>query len=219
MIDFCFKYRHPPRDKDSLPEFPQKLASKNQSNQRQEQAAKSISLYYDVVREWPPGKGPGAVAGTPEEAWNDIYRKLKEEIRLRQYSRKTHAAYRIWIEQFQTFLRDKPPETVTDDDARKYLTHLAVDRNVVATTQNQAFAGLRGYRRERCGDQCDRSEHLFSADGDTQTDGLTPGPVQDTLRRTQRSWPYFFMPSGTNSATSKFAGMLACIHCSGSIVS
>lgn len=141
-LDFCFKYRHPPRDRESLDEFLQKLASKNQSRALQEQAARSIAIYYDVVKDWPLGKGPGNLAEAPEDAWSDVYRKLKEEIRIRQYSRKTHATYRTWVEQFQHFLKDKPPEQITDDDAKDYLTHLAVNRKVVATTQNQAFNAL-----------------------------------------------------------------------------
>ena len=48
-LDFCLKYRHPPRDPDSLQDFLQKLASKNQSGAQQEQAVHSISIYYETV--------------------------------------------------------------------------------------------------------------------------------------------------------------------------
>ena len=39
-LDFCSKYRHPPDFKGSLPRFLSKLASKNQSAERQAQAAR-----------------------------------------------------------------------------------------------------------------------------------------------------------------------------------
>ena len=48
-LDFCLKYPHPPRDPASLEPFMQKLALKNQSKGAQEQAAASVTLYYDVI--------------------------------------------------------------------------------------------------------------------------------------------------------------------------
>lgn len=140
-LDFCFKYRHPPRDPDSLQPFLHKLASKNQAKATQEEAAHSVSLYYETVKGWPSSAPPGTQA-LPEHAWDDVYRKLKEEIRLRQYSPKTWAAYRIWTEQFQRFLKDKPPKEINSDDAVQYLSYLATEQNVVSSTQNQAFNAL-----------------------------------------------------------------------------
>jgi len=141
-LDFCFKYHHPPRDSDSLQEFLQKLASKNQSKDKQEQAAHGISLYYETVKTWPAHQGPGKHTSFPEDAWNSIYQQLKEEIRIRQYSPKTLAAYRIWTEQFQAYLKDKSPDKIRADDARRFLTYLATEQNVVASTQNQALNAL-----------------------------------------------------------------------------
>lgn len=163
-LDFCQKYQHPPRDPDSLQPFLHKLAARNQSRVRQEQAARAVSLYYETMKNWPVDKA-GAVprpaqvsSGSAESApadqpvmaaddpppadWDIVFRRLKEEIRLRQYSPKTWKTYRIWTEQFRQFLGGKQPEVVTADDARRYLTHLATERHVVASTQNQAFNSL-----------------------------------------------------------------------------
>jgi hypothetical protein len=52
-LDFCSKYGHPPDSKGSLPRFLSKLASKNQSAERQAQAARSVGLYYDLVARQP----------------------------------------------------------------------------------------------------------------------------------------------------------------------
>ena len=173
-LDFCAKYRHPPRDPDSLDPFLQKLASKNQSKARQEEAAQSITLFYGLMQTWgtrkpqlppatkkdienPQANRPIQAEGetgeqqvntsdrAPAEGvsdWDACYRELKEIIKVRQYSPKTLATYRIWTEQFQRFLRNKPPGEVTADDAARYLTHLAKNCNVVASTQNQAFNAL-----------------------------------------------------------------------------
>ncbi len=141
-LDFCAKYRHPPRDPDSLQPFLQKLASKNQSQASQEQAAHSIALYYETMKNWPANPAVQGKSKATEDLWVPVFQQLKEEIRIRQYSPKTLKTYRIWIEQFRKFLNEKPPSQVNVDDARRYLTHLATDLNVVASTQNQAFNAL-----------------------------------------------------------------------------
>jgi site-specific recombinase XerD len=45
----------------------------------------------------------------------------------------------LWSRQFQRFLKNKPPNELSTDDIRDYLTFLAVKCRVAATTQNQAF--------------------------------------------------------------------------------
>jgi len=48
-LDFCMKYRHPPRDRESLEPFLGKLTRKRQSLERQKQTAASVGLYYGLV--------------------------------------------------------------------------------------------------------------------------------------------------------------------------
>lgn len=141
-LDFCLKYHHAPRDEDSLSPFLQKLASKRQAPELQQQAAASVALYYDLMKTWAVAPEANAEAESARAPWDTCYDKLKEEVRLRQYSPKTFRTYAGWIGQFQTFLQNKNPATVNSDDARRFLTHLAVKRNVVASTQNQAFNAL-----------------------------------------------------------------------------
>ena len=141
-LDFCETYEHPPGDRESLMPFLQKLASKNQSRERQEEAAASLELMYPLVDDWRAQKESGEVEPEPEDAWEGVARSLKEEIRLRQYSDKTLRTYRTWIRQFGEYLEFKPPAEVDSDDARRFMAHLAVDRQIAASTQNQAFNAL-----------------------------------------------------------------------------
>ena len=141
-LDFCAKYKHPPRDSDSLEPFLQKLASKNQGPQRQQQAAASIGLYYQIMQTWSSEQGADAGKEAKRKPWDKCYTRLKEEIRLRQYSPKTLQTYSTWIGQFQRFLDNKLPSELDSNDARCFLTHLAVKRRVTASTQNQAFNAL-----------------------------------------------------------------------------
>lgn len=141
-LDFCDKYGHPPRDPDSLEPFLQKLASKQQSIERQEQATASVRLYHDLMRNWADTTHADPAAERARAPWDHCMARLKEEIRLRQYSPKTLQTYRLWASCFQNFLQDKDPNAVDSEDARRFLTHLAVDKQVAGSTQNQAFNAL-----------------------------------------------------------------------------
>ena len=74
--------------------------------------------------------------------WQGIYDGLVAEIKLRKYSPKTLTSYRAWVRKFQTFLKSKDSSLVTQQDVIDFLTHLAVDKKVAASTQNQAFNAL-----------------------------------------------------------------------------
>ena len=58
-LNFCDKYRHPPRDPDSLQPFLQKLAAKNQTLAEQQQAADEAAVEFlqAVERLRPTGHG------------------------------------------------------------------------------------------------------------------------------------------------------------------
>ena len=141
-LDFCAKYGHPPRDPDSLPEFLQKLASKNQTPAQQTEAAASVEHFYQLVTEWKAPPTPGGKQQVQENAWERCFQQLKDEIRVRQYSDRTLRTYRQWIGQFADHAGFKDPAAIDSEDARAFLTHLAVDRHVAASTQNQAFNAL-----------------------------------------------------------------------------
>lgn len=72
--------------------------------------------------------------------------KLLEEVRLhmraRHYSYRTEQSYTHWIRQFILFHQKRHPALMGSDEIGAFLTHLAVDRNVSAATQNQALAAL-----------------------------------------------------------------------------
>jgi len=82
-----------------------------------------------------PNRGIGA-------SWKTEYLRLADEIQVRHYSDKTLKTYRGWVRNFQTFTRSKPPEKLSSQDVKEFLTFLAVQKKVSATTQNQAFNSL-----------------------------------------------------------------------------
>jgi site-specific recombinase XerD len=75
-------------------------------------------------------------------SWEKEYRDLEGTIALRNYSRKTLAAYRLWVGKFQAFVHSRPTDQLGSDEVRDFLTELAVRYGVAAATQNQAFNAL-----------------------------------------------------------------------------
>jgi Phage integrase, N-terminal SAM-like domain len=75
-------------------------------------------------------------------SWADIYAQLESAIKVRHYSVKTWQAYRHWFTAFQTFTKSKDPRLLTMDDVKGFLSFLAVEKQVAASSQNQAFNAL-----------------------------------------------------------------------------
>jgi integron integrase len=74
--------------------------------------------------------------------------RVREAIRVRHYSRRTEEAYAHWIPRYVVFHRKAHPATLGADAISKFLTWLAVDRRVSASTQNQALSALLFLYRE-----------------------------------------------------------------------
>jgi len=75
-------------------------------------------------------------------SWVAVYDALEAEIKIRHYSPKTLSSYRGWARKFQSYLKSKDSQLLTQQDVKDFLTHLAVDKKVAASTQNQAFNAL-----------------------------------------------------------------------------
>jgi integron integrase len=77
-----------------------------------------------------------------ETPWEDMYEKLKEEIELRHYSRKTLKSYSLWARKFGSFAYETSPNDISPKELRAYLTYLTNGLKVSANTQRQAFNAL-----------------------------------------------------------------------------
>jgi integron integrase len=67
---------------------------------------------------------------------------VREQIRLKHYSMKTEQTYIGWIKRYIFFHQKKHPIDMGKTEIEAFLTYLAVERKVSATTQNQAFNAL-----------------------------------------------------------------------------
>ena len=68
--------------------------------------------------------------------------QVKTHLRSLHYSRSTEESYINWIKRFIIFNNKMHPEQLGKDQIRKFLNHLAVERNVSASTQNQALQAI-----------------------------------------------------------------------------
>ena len=177
-FDFCEKYARDTKNPDSLPEFINKLRDKKQSKEFQKQAYHSILVYYDML-----GVSPGWLKSLPAEAsvreasfsynkksdellhapWKSVYEKLSNEIKVRHYSPKTYKAYSTWVRKFQHYVKGKSPETLTVEDVKEFLTHLAVEMHVSASSQNQAFNALLFFFRNALGKEFGKVDGVVRA--------------------------------------------------------
>lgn len=67
---------------------------------------------------------------------------VRDALRTRHYAYRTEKSYMHWIHQYVRFIRPTHPRDAGADGVRKFVSHLAIDHQVSATTQNQALAAL-----------------------------------------------------------------------------
>ena len=68
--------------------------------------------------------------------------RVRETMRLKHMSIRTEDAYVYWIKQFILFHHKRNPQTMGAAEIRSYLSHLARDKNVSASTQNLALNSI-----------------------------------------------------------------------------
>lgn len=73
---------------------------------------------------------------------SQLLEKVRKEIRRRNYSYKTEQSYISWIIRYIKFNDTKHPNMLEDADVERFLNHLANNKNVASSTQNQALSAL-----------------------------------------------------------------------------
>ncbi|HEX9971759.1 MAG TPA: phage integrase N-terminal SAM-like domain-containing protein, partial [bacterium] len=152
-LDFCTKYNHAKSAPESLKAFITKLRQKNQTEKQMNQARQSISLFYRLVdfhknkdSQSPPQNRSNSkpavensgkkIVASNNQSWQKEFHILKDEIQLRQYSPRTLKTYSHWVRKFQAYLKSKSSELVESTDAKNFITYLAVEKQVSASTQS-----------------------------------------------------------------------------------
>ena len=68
--------------------------------------------------------------------------QMRDVLRLKHYSKRTEQAYIDWARRFILFHQKRHPREMGAQEVEQFLTYLAVDRHVAASTQNQALNAL-----------------------------------------------------------------------------
>lgn len=63
--------------------------------------------------------------------------QVRDVVRRKHYSIRTEQAYIDWIKRFIIYHRKRHPGEMAEEEVAEFLTHLARDLNVAASTQNQ----------------------------------------------------------------------------------
>jgi integron integrase len=85
---------------------------------------------------------PPPASPVPPVQRGDWERLLRTALRVRYYALRTEQTYTHWARHFLEFHADVALEHLSALHVRRFLEHLAVGRNVTATTQNQALSAL-----------------------------------------------------------------------------
>ena len=89
--------------------------------------------------------------------------RVRDKIRLRHYSIRTEQAYLDWIKRFIVFHGKRHPDALGGPEVEAFLTHLAVDRNVAAATQNLAKSSILFLYRDVLGRELPWLDHVERA--------------------------------------------------------
>lgn len=79
---------------------------------------------------------------------SQLLEDVTRAIEAKHYSPKTAQAYTRWIHRFIIFNGKRHPKDMGGPEVSKYLSHLATDRQVAASTQNQALSAILFLYRE-----------------------------------------------------------------------
>jgi len=83
-----------------------------------------------------------------EPARPGVLQVMRDRLRARHSAYRTEQSYLAWVRRYLRFFRGRHPRDLGEDDINRFLTFLATDRHVSASTQNQALSALLFLYRE-----------------------------------------------------------------------
>lgn len=100
-------------------------------------------------------KPPSASGTRTTHAWMTAVDELVRVARVQHLSLRTERTYVGWVERLRGFVRDATPSDLAPADVQRFLSDLAVNGNVSASTQNQAYSALLYFFRNVLGLEID----------------------------------------------------------------
>jgi len=119
--------------------------SESASVSESERSSNSESAPLPTLASSLPPSGLTAASG---DVWDGrqgvagILETMCRALRVRHYGIRTEEAYLQWAGRFLTYSGSQDPKGLAGPEVQRFLEHLALERNVSASTQNQAFSAL-----------------------------------------------------------------------------
>lgn len=99
----------------------------------------ALGWYFDLIEPKPKSQRP------PLKPWEEAFIGA---IRVRHLALRTEQSYLRWLQKLAEFTKTDDLYTVRDEELREFLTYLAVEEQVSASSQNQAFNALTFFFRQ-----------------------------------------------------------------------
>jgi integron integrase len=89
-----------------------------------------------------PSQPPSSPKGTSSQQGKKLLDQVSDAIRLKHYSYRTEQTYIDWIKRYILFHNKRHPKDMGFQEIQTYLSHLASEKKVAASTQNQALSAI-----------------------------------------------------------------------------
>ena len=136
--EFCSRQHLDGMGKEAVTSSLQDLA-KDPEDWQVQQAKEAVRLYRYFKALLEPNRTEQLQANG-QAAWQPVEDGIVRALRLRHRSYRTEQSYRQWLKRFGAYLGFKMPQSVNQQDLEHFLSHLAVDGKVSATTQRVALS-------------------------------------------------------------------------------
>jgi integron integrase len=142
-VSDCYGFLNEPLsnrlNSDQKKQFLSDMAKRHEDWQLK-QADTALRLYdYFLSKNITPTMGE---TSSHNETWKLLEEKMRNALRLRHRSLSTEKTYLIWLRGFKGFVGQKEPHQLEGRDLQDFLSHLAVERKVSSSTQNQALNAI-----------------------------------------------------------------------------
>jgi integron integrase len=139
-VSDCYRFLSESESKrlssDQKKQFLSQMA-KNHEDWQVNQADTALRLYDYFLSKYT--SEVSSDSSSSAQNWKLIEEKLRDALRLRQRSLSTEKTYIIWFRSFRRFVGQKGPEHLEGRDLQDFLSHLAVEKRISPSTQNQAL--------------------------------------------------------------------------------
>ncbi len=139
FFNHCNKHPADDIDREDIDGY-LKLQAKSRKQWQLDQAREAIEIYrFWTNRE---SANDSFMRMDTRKQWKSTANEMTKMMRLKHLARSTEQAYIGWLRRFYRYVNGDPPGTLESSQVKDFMTYLAVERKVGASTQNQAFSAL-----------------------------------------------------------------------------